>query len=908
LTVSIKVIGRLDEAQATVDFLDCASAEPTALVIEGEPGIGKTTLWLSTLAEARERGFRVLAARPSAAESVLAYAGLADLLSGVDASCFAALPDPQLRAVDRILFRSDDDDAPTDQRAVSAAFLAVVEVLAGTSPVVLAVDDLQWLDPASAAVVAFAARRVLGPVGLLAAVRSDPDSMRTVESLQMVSPDRVRRITIGPLSVGALHAVISERLGRSVSRPAMVRIRDASGGNPFYAIELARALDARAPSTTMGLPNTLAGLVRARLESLDPDAREVLLAAACLATPTVELVARAADSDGHRIIEVLGDAENEGIISIEGNRVMFSHPLLAAGVYTDAAPADRRAMHRRLAGLVDQPELKARHLALSATTADPEILESLEAAAGMAIRRGAPTAAAELLELAIGLGGDTPERRIRLAGMHFDAGDPARAGALLEETVARLAPSVIRAEALHMLAVVRFYQDSAAEAAQLLETALSESADNLELRVRALLMQSFAQLNAAQLDAAGHTIDDAVIHAEMLGQPQMLSQVLGLRTVVRFMSGEGVDEHALRRALELEDPRSTITLPLRPRVENTLLLAWTGYLAQAQDEMLALRRRCLQDGLEGEFIFVAFHTVLIKIWSGDFPGAGAVAEDTIARTLTGTVATYAGQVDRARSDLAEALAAGARYAAHRMGQFTIASVGFLEVSLGNYEAALDILQPLMDILDAMPRATEIISAGFVPDAVEALIHTGRLADAKKYADLIEHNGRRLDRAWMLAVGARGRAMLLAAHGDVAGATAAAQQAMAEHDRVAMPFERARTQLVLGQLHRRQRHKDAASTALREALKGFETLNAPLWAERVRAELARTNVAPTTGDQLTPSEQRVAELTASGMTYREVAAALFISPKTVEVNLSRIYRKLGIHSRAELGRLMGKPNE
>jgi DNA-binding NarL/FixJ family response regulator len=124
----------------------------------------------------------------------------------------------------------------------------------------------------------------------------------------------------------------------------------------------------------------------------------------------------------------------------------------------------------------------------------------------------------------------------------------------------------------------------------------------------------------------------------------------------------------------------------------------------------------------------------------------------------------------------------------------------------------------------------------------------------------------------------------------------------------MPFERARTQLVLGQLHRRQRHKDAASTALREALESFETLNTPLWAVRVRAELARTNVAPTGGDQLTPSEQRVAELAASGMTYREVAAALFISPKTVEVNLTRIYRKLGIRSRAELGRLMGKPNE
>jgi DNA-binding CsgD family transcriptional regulator len=188
-----------------------------------------------------------------------------------------------------------------------------------------------------------------------------------------------------------------------------------------------------------------------------------------------------------------------------------------------------------------------------------------------------------------------------------------------------------------------------------------------------------------------------------------------------------------------------------------------------------------------------------------------------------------------------------------------------------------------------------------------LIQLRRHTDAAKLVDMLEANGRRLDRPWMLAVGYRCRAMMLAVRGDVGAATAAAQQAIAEHDRLSMPFEEARTRLVLGQLHRRQRQRNAASTELRHALTTFEALKTPLWADRVRLELARADVAPTSGDQLTPSEQRVAELTASGMTYREVATALCISPKTVEVNLSRIYRKLGIHSRAELGRLMGKPN-
>ncbi|HEX2213347.1 MAG TPA: LuxR C-terminal-related transcriptional regulator, partial [Mycobacterium sp.] len=162
-----------------------------------------------------------------------------------------------------------------------------------------------------------------------------------------------------------------------------------------------------------------------------------------------------------------------------------------------------------------------------------------------------------------------------------------------------------------------------------------------------------------------------------------------------------------------------------------------------------------------------------------------------------------------------------------------------------------------------------------------------------------------NRAWMLAVGARCRGMLLAAQGELEAAHAATQRAMAAHDDLPMPFERARTQLLVGQLERRQRRKESAAAHLQEALDTFERLHIPLWADRARAELARAHVSPRRTSQLTPSEQRVAELAASGMKNRDVAAALFISPKTVEANLARIYRKLGIKSRAELGRHIGR---
>jgi DNA-binding NarL/FixJ family response regulator len=224
--------------------------------------------------------------------------------------------------------------------------------------------------------------------------------------------------------------------------------------------------------------------------------------------------------------------------------------------------------------------------------------------------------------------------------------------------------------------------------------------------------------------------------------------------------------------------------------------------------------------------------------------------------------------------------------------------------LGNYDAAVTALEPLLSEVEAEPRATEIFLAAFLPDAAEALIHLRRLDEAEPLVEALERNGRRLDRAWMLAVGARCRGLLQAAQGDLDDASRAVEAAMAEHERLPMPFERARTQLLLGRLQRRLGHRDAATKTLRDALESFERLGTPLWADRARAEFARAEASsrgPAGG--LTPSEQQVAELAALGMKNRDVAAALFISPKTVEVNLARIYRKLGIRSRAELGRLM-----
>ncbi|MGD1348668.1 AAA family ATPase [Mycobacterium seoulense] len=916
--MSERIVSRKAEQHALVDFLDSAPRQPCALVVEGDPGIGKTTLWLDVVMRARDRGFRVLTTRSTAAESVLAYTALADLLSDVDDSVWADLPTPQRQGLDAALLRRHARPHDTDPRAVAAGFLAVIDRLAAGGPVLIAIDDLQWLDTSSANGIAFAARRLPVGAALLCTTRTEDAATR----LHLPSPDAVSRIRVQPLTVGELREVLLLRLGLSLGRPTLLRIHEISGGNPFFALELAREVGAYARTTELTLPSSLDDLVSSRISRLAPGAKDAMLAMASLPNPTVQLVAEATKTKPDRLVEALGEAETQGVVTIDGNRLRFTHPVLAHGVYNGAPPRRRHAMHRRLAELVSEPELRARHLALSDTTGEQQTIAALDAAAEIARGRGAPAAAAELLELAIGLGADEPDRRIRCATYYFDASDPAHARQVLDEVVAELPAGSMRAEALLQLGLVRLYDDSFLDAAELLEAGLLDSAGDPGVRVRILITLSFALLNAGRPDEAYQRVEQAVAEAERLNIAALLSPALGMRAMMDFMGGRGFDERALQRAVDLEERDRYVPLAFRPSVQMTLLRAWTGGLEAAREEMAAVSQRCITLGEEGELIFTAFQLALIDIWRGDLKSAALIADETteraaqlggdfplfIALTIRAAAAAYGGRVDDARRDLRDAIAAAQRCGSMRLAEWPATLGGFVELSCGDYQAAVNTLEPLLRLLQIFPDATEIISASFIPDAAEALIGLDRCDDAEPLIDALERNGRRLDRAWMLAVGARCRAMLLAARGDLTAATDAAERAMTEHERLPMPFERARTLLLLGQLQRRQRRRDAAQATFREALATFERLGTTLWADRAKAELARGTSGRRRAQGLTPSEQRVAELALAGMTNRDIAAALFISPKTVEVNLSRIYRKLNIRSRMELYRALAPANQ
>ena len=565
----------------------------------------------------------------------------------------------------------------------------------------------------------------------------------------MPEPDGVRRIHLQPLSLGRLQAVLFEALGKRFPRPTMLKIHEISDGNPFYALELARTLDPRAHTSDVPMPRSLTELVRARVNSVATDAHKLLLTAACLAAPTVELVARAARTDTRDVIERLADAEENGIVEIEHNRLRFAHPVLAQGIYSSAEPAQRRATHRRLAEVVHDLELKARHHALAATRGDRETLQTLDDAAGLARTRGAPAAAAELAELAIGLGGDTPERRIQLADHHFAANNPGRARALLSEVIDQPIPRPLRAHALSLLGVIAVHDQGFAVAEALLQRAMREAPADPAWRVQILITLAFAQTNIGQMDAALAAIDDAVAEATKVGQSQLLGSALGTRAMLRFMSGAGVDKSGLQRALDLEDRDANIPAMFRPSLINALLLAYSGELDRAHDEMLAVRRRCSERGEEGELGAIGFNNVMIEIWRGSFADAALHTAEVweraqaldgalpmfMAHTCRAVLATYAGRIDEARRNIADAhgTAQGGEYFAMAWPTTTL---GFLEVSLGNYDAALTALRPLLSKFEVLARGMEIISASCVPDAIEAMIELGQLEEAEPFVNML----------------------------------------------------------------------------------------------------------------------------------------------------------------------------
>jgi DNA-binding CsgD family transcriptional regulator len=921
MSPALEVVGRESEIDSVHVFLEAVPGGPIALLIEGEIGIGKTTLWRQGVAEAGERGLQVLTSRPVEAEIALPFAVLGDLLGDVPDAALGRLPYPQREALEVALLRAGTKPGGLQPRAVALGVLGAIRVLAEDTPLVLAIDDAQWLDPPSADALAFAARRLRDePIGFLLARRAEASEESRVELAAALDSDRVTRLVIGPLDIRSLDRLLRAQIGRQFVRPALVELQRVSGGNPFFALELGRALLTRdvspAPGEPLPVPATLNELVRERLAGIPTAAREAALVVSALSRPTVELVAAAAGGG----VDALEKAAAAGVLEIADDRVRFSHPLLASVVYAQTPPAKRRELHARLAEIVDDPDEQALHLALAASGPDAQVAATVEDAARRARARGAPQAAAELWDRARMLtppdDADAWRRAIEAGECHLEAGDTDRARLLLEEVVARLPPGRERAYALTRLAWVKGFGQGYRVSADLFRAALAEIGDDPAARIEIERGLAWSIHLTGDVAAAEAHARAALELAERLEEPGMLASALADMAFFQTIRGRGIPTALIERARELEDPEAewrSILGRTRPAWVHGMLLEWAGDLDAARSTLVALRDTVLARGDEHILGDVVDHLGRVECLAGDWELASRYASEFLEITMQtaqeterpfalatrARVDAHLGRVAEARAATDEGLPLALQVGVVPAHLEMLGVRGFLEYSLGDAREAHRFLGPL-------PRAVAEAGFGepalfrFHGDAIETLLALGERDAAAALLAELEEQARVTGGVWALTIASRCRALLSAAAGDSDAAYASLDRALELHERLQEPFERARTLLVRGTLQRRHRKKRPARESLTQALAVFDGLGARLWSERARAELRRIGGrAPATPGVLTPTEERVVALVAAGHTYREVADALFISPKTVQWNLSKIYRKLGVRSRAEL---------
>lgn len=903
-----EVVGRHDELAAIDNLLQRLALGPGSLVLVGPAGMGKTTVWRHGGALAREAGLAVLAAAPSGAEGRLPFAGLADLLGELDPALLERLPAVQRAALDAALLRGEPG-VSADARTVATGLLSTLRLLAERRPVLIAVDDAQFLDRASAAALTFALRRVeASRIGVLASLRVDGARPRN-----FLDDLVTKELELKPLSVAAIHAIAQRELGESMPRPTLVKVVTAAGGNPFYAIEIPRELLRLGETSTPGalpIPAELHTLVQQRVARLPKGTRDALLLASCLTAPRTSLVPE----------DALAPAEHAGVVRIDARgRIFFEHPLLAAAVYDSVTSADRRNAHRELAQLIEDPEERAIQLALGALDPDESVARELDAGAERARSRGATEAAAALGELALRL---TPEadvearlrRLVETAALQFEAGDLARSQVLLEEACERAPAGSLRARVLQRLGQVHMRRSGFLAAVEFAEQARAESGDDAGLSAEIELDLLFDHASLGDFAGGSRHSHVAVELAEQTGDELLLAVALGARTMTDFVCGHGLAQDDLDRALALEGPLRSAAFAVRPSYLSGILQLWSGQPAAAVATLDALRLEALELGGESELPLLYVYLVWAHIWTGELERAAACVEQSTeiatllddrfaaAMSLAAAALLHGHQGDAAATRREAAQAAELfEQLKYRPGAIWPQwALGLLALALDDPAAVDEALAGPTAFFTAVP-ADPVFSV-FVPDEIEALVALGRAEEAWPLLEVFEGRARAVDRAWALAASGRCRALLLSSAGDLDGALDAMQAAAARYDEHVLPFERARTLLELGRLRRRRKEKRLARLALEAARDGFSSLGLAVWTAKAGAELARVTTRRAAA-MLTVTETQIARLAADGLTNRQIAERAFVGVHTVEANLTRAYRKLGITSRAQLARAL-----
>jgi DNA-binding CsgD family transcriptional regulator len=900
--------------------------EGPGALLYGPAGIGKSRLLTALAAEAAATGVRVLRCTPAEAELRLPFVCLIDLLGPVSDETIARLPAGMGTALRAALLRGDVPHNDQDRLKVQLAVLHLLRELSARTPVWLVIDDLQWVDRPTAQVLGFVSRRTADlPIRVLAAERA-PE--RGAPAYAELVPPGSAELAVTPLSLADLSAVLDRYTGARLPLPTVRQIHDASGGNPFYALELARALPpgrgALAPGELLPIPSRLRAVLLRRLRELPEPTRAVLLLASTANRPTLTLLGKVggAAAYGHH----LAVAERLGVIRVGADGLIrFEHPLVRAAIYADAPSKARRAAHADLAAAVVEPVERARHLALAHPRENEQVAATLAEAAASARRRGAPATAAELAALAAlrtpaDEGTLRTERLLAAAGYACDAALRGEARRLAEQVLAVSASPAHRTEARILL--LRCAGNSLAAGVPLIAQGLAEAAGDAGLEAKLRCWSARVELVVGHVGAAAGYARQAARLARRAGDPVTEIAALSILAHCHGLTGDAAGEAVLRQAFELAARNPAVGGGAglwEPTRREALFDMQAGRLAAAERKLAALLDRA-GDAIGVEDLCTVLITQTdVRVRAGDCRGALGSAQRALR--LIEDLGDSCGPVlfAAALAETAGGALAGARYyaeagvAASRADGDQHGLVRNLAV-LGRVHLLADeparAVEALREV-DAIERRVGITDPGsgfWHADYAEALVAVGELDRAAALIAEVGEQARRLGRRAVSAALARSHALCLAALGRMAEA-AAELRAVAEQQ-ADLPLERIRTLLALAQVERRRRHPGAARDALSDAQRAVAAAGATLWSDKIERERERLGepAAQPGADSnltLTGAERRCAELAASGATNREIAAALFVSVKTVEATLSRSYRKLGVRSRTQLARMLAE---
>jgi DNA-binding CsgD family transcriptional regulator len=902
--------GRDRELRMVVRLLEDARAGRSGvLAVVGEAGIGKSALL--GYAEEQAAGMKVLRARGVRSEARIPFAGLLELLRPALGG-LPAIPGPQAEALQSALALRPA--RARDRFAVGAATLSLLAAYAETAPVVVLVDDGHWLDGSSADALLFAVRRLVAdPVAVIVAVREGESSLLDGADLPTLQ--------LTGLDVAAAADLLAGQLGTPVRPELADRLHRETGGNPLALIELAgdrELADDSPPGTPIAVGSSVARAYLLRYRSLPPNARDILILAAAVDRGGMSVLTRAASLLSQDVAALI-PAEAAGLVTVRDAMIEFRHPLARSAIYGQAPPDRRREVHRALASALPDADVDRRawHLALAAFGPDAAASSALEQAGLRARQRSAYEVSSRAYERGARL---APEESVK-ARLLYAAADAAwlggladRAAALLEEASQWAAAPDLVLAIEHLRGHIALRRGPIMQAQEILVAAAAQAesadTDRAVVMLAEAVWAAFCAADAAAMLLAAQRVAD-VVPPQCDGRTAFFA--LFAQGSAQVVAGEGErGAEQIRRAVEILERSDELR-------DDPRLLAWAAmgspWLRQAHlglalgDRALAAARSQSAVGvLPSVLMQVSIGHAASDRWTEALAGfheAIALARETGQNTeLAWALARLAllearmGRAEQSRLHADGGLDLSRRLGLGLSEVWSIAALGELELSLGHTEPALAHFQEQQAVLTA--HGIRDVDLSPAPELVQLYLRLGRTHEAADAADEYSHAAAAKGQPWALARAALCRALVAPADapdGDF-------ETALALHEKTPDVFETARTQLAYGSYLRRARKRVQAREQLRAAIGIFDTLGAGPWSEMGRHELAatgETGPAAKPGDhrRADPQELQIALLVAEGRTTRETAAALFLSPKTIEHHLHNVYRKLAISSRREL---------